>query len=243
MSLHIDLRHLLFIDIETASSVSSFNELTTELQSLWSEKITKIEPETSDAALAFEERAALSAAFGRIVCISIGYFPNFQSDNQPVFRVKSFAGFDEVALLKDFFETVAAFESRDNTLKFCGHNIQEFDIPYICRRALINGLSLPFSLQLHDKKPWETPIVDTLKLWRFGEYRNYTSLRLLTSIMGVPTPKDDIDGSQVGKVFWQEKNIKRIAVYCQKDVVAVAQLMRKFRLEPLLYQENIEIVE
>lgn len=242
MFIDIDLRHLLFIDIETASYKATFNELPSEIQALWSEKVTKTAPETTDFGTVYEQSAALSAAFGRIVCISIGYFPYSPADQDPVFRVKSFTGFDEGHLLADFFDTVKAFESRDALMKFCGHHIQEFDIPYICRRALINSQPLPASLQLNDKKPWEVPIVDTLRLWRFGEYRNYTSLKLLTGILGIPTPKDDIDGSQVGRVFWQEKNLKRIAVYCQKDVVAVAQLMRKFKLEPLLNQENIEIV-
>ncbi len=243
MFIDIHLHHLLFIDIETASHKATFDELSPEIQALWSEKITKTAPETTDFGAAYQESAALSAAFGRIVCISIGYFPYLSTGQEPVFRVKSFTHFDERPLLTAFFDTVSVFESRDLQMKFCGHHIQEFDIPYICRRALINGLPLPDSLQLYNKKPWEVPIVDTLRLWRFGEYRNYASLKLLTGILGIPTPKDDIDGSQVGRVFWKEKNLNRIAVYCQKDVVAVAQLMRKFKLEPLLNQENIEIVE
>ncbi len=237
---HISLNSLLFIDIETTSNKSDFKELSSELQILWSEKISKTEPENRDLSGTYSERAALFAEFGRIVCISVGYFP---SGERQKFRVKSFAGADEKAVLSGFFGAVSGFEKSMYTLKFCGHNIQEFDIPYICRRALIHALPLPNVLQISGKKPWEMPVVDTMQLWRFGAYRDYISLRLLTGILDISTPKDDIDGSQVGEVFWHEKDIQRIATYCQKDVIAVAQLMLRFKIKPLLEDQNIEIVE
>jgi hypothetical protein len=134
------------------------------------------------------------------------------------------------------------FFARHPRFQFAGHNIREFDIPYICRRALINGLSLPISLQMNNFKPWEQPLLDTMQLWRFGEFRNYTSLKLLAAVMGVPTPKDDIDGSMVGKVYWETGDVQRIADYCQKDVLTVAQLLLKFKGLPLIEKDGISIV-
>jgi DNA polymerase elongation subunit (family B) len=157
------------------------------------------------------------------------------------FRTKSFSGDDERLLLIEFTHLIAKFcTTKEHTL--CGHNIKEFDIPYICRRMLINGLALPSIFQIAGKKPWEISFIDTLELWKFGDYKNYSSLKLLTAVFGIPTPKDDIDGSQVASVYYNEKNLKRIATYCQKDVLATAQVFLRMNGFDLIKEDNIEHV-
>ena len=157
-------------------------------------------------------------------------------------RIRSFAGDDERQLLVDFFDLVYKYFNSKNKF-FCAHNGLEFDFPFIARRALINGLKVPQSLDTRGKKPWEVQHLDTLDLWRFGDYKNYTSLALLAQIFGIPTPKDDIDGSQVANVYWNEHDLQRIVTYCQKDVITIVQLFRKYRCEDLIPDENIVIVE
>jgi uncharacterized protein YprB with RNaseH-like and TPR domain len=158
-------------------------------------------------------------------------------------RIKSFYNDDEKVVLTSFLELVNKFHIKFPRFQFAGHNIKEFDIPFICRRSVIHQLSLPQPLQLHGFKPWEMPMLDTLQLWRFGDFKHYISLKLLTAVMGIDTPKDDIDGSMVGKVYWEEKDLERIAAYCQKDVLAVAQLLLKFKRLPALTPADIIIVK
>lgn len=237
---NVALDQLLLLDIETTPLTASFDHLSDELQALWLEKNAKIAPESENAFENFSEKAGLLAEFGKIVCISAGFF--FTENGHYQLRIKSFYGNDEKELLSGFLELTHKFFTRHPRFQFAGHNIREFDIPYICRRALINGLSLPVSLQLNNFKPWEQPLLDTMQLWRFGEFRNYTSLKLLAAVMGIPTPKDDIDGSMVGKVYWETGDVKRIADYCQKDVLTVAQLLLKFKGLPLIEKDGISIV-
>jgi hypothetical protein len=198
----------------------------------------KYTDETS-VAEAFANSAGIYSEFGKIVCISVGfiYFKGLEMH----FRTKSFAGDNEKTILDDFAQLLTKFcTTKEHTL--CGHNIKEFDIPYICRRMLINGISLPSVLQISGKKPWEISFIDTLELWKFGDYKNYTSLKLLTAIFGIPTPKDDIDGSQVAGVYYKEKDIERIAVYCQKDVVATTQVFLRIHNIQGFKTENIEFL-
>jgi hypothetical protein len=237
---NVALDQLLLLDIETTPLTASFEHLSDELKLLWLEKNTKTAPENENPQENFSERAGLYAEFGKIVCISAGFF--FTENGHYQLRIKSFYGNDEKELLFGFLELTHKFFARHPRFQFAGHNIREFDIPYICRRALINGLSLPPSLQVHNFKPWEQPLLDTMQLWRFGEFRNYTSLKLLAAVMGVPTPKDDIDGSMVGKVYWETGDLQRIADYCQKDVLTVAQLLLKFKGLPLIAKDGISIV-
>lgn len=240
MITNLSLKKLLFLDIETVPLQPGFSALSPLMQELWSEKFTKIEPDSSDPAAGFVQRAGIYAEFGKIVCISAGYF--HPKTEKETFRIKSYYGEDEAILLTSFFEAVRQFSCVVPDFLFCGHNIREFDIPYICRRGVINGLTLPVPLQLYGKKPWEVPLLDTLRLWRFGDHKHYTSLKLLAGILNIPTPKDDIDGSQVGNVYWQENDLQRIATYCQKDVLTVMQLLRRFKQLPLLEKENIEMI-
>ncbi len=231
-----DIFKILFIDIETVAAKSSFDELPLELQEFWIKKAKYIPPrekETSPEDL-YSEKAGIYAEFGKIICISVGFLiPDKEKKTIDSFRVKSFYGDDEKALLQDFFQSLDKYLN-NNTYKICGHNIKEFDIPYICRRSIINGLNLPSLINIAGKKPWEIPHLDTMDLWRFGDYKNYTSLSLLNYILDIPSSKDDIDGSDVGHVYWQDNNLPRIVKYCEKDVLAVAQLILKFM--------NIEIL-
>ncbi|HET7733688.1 MAG TPA: 3'-5' exonuclease [Paludibacter sp.] len=239
-----DLPKIMFLDIETVPQTSDFSELPAELAHLWEDKFNLIHkrmPEKytdeTNAGEAFNNSAGIYSEFGKIVCISVGFI-HFNSTHMH-FRTKSFCGDDEKQLLTDFNQLIGRFcTSREHTL--CGHNIKEFDIPYICRRMLINGLSLPPIFQIAGKKPWEISFIDTLELWKFGDYKNYTALKLLTAVFGIPTPKDDIDGSEVARVYYQEKDINRIALYCQKDVVATAQVFLRLNGMELIKPENIE---
>ncbi len=236
---------ILFLDIETVPQTPSVTDLPEALQHLWSEKFETQKrrmpdrySEDIDAAAAFSREGGIYAEFGRIVCISVGMLYNKNGESR--FRLKSFSGDDEKALLNDFATLLNKTMSPEHNL--CGHNIKEFDIPYIARRMLINGIALPDVLNVAAKKPWEVRFLDTLELWRFGDYKNYTSLKLLTAVFGIPTPKDDIDGSQVAEVYYQEKNLQRIAIYCEKDVLATAQLYHRFCGLPLIDEKNVEFV-
>lgn len=228
-----DLYNIMVLDIETVPQYSSHDQLSPLMQKLWAAKTQYQRKDQTPED--FYGSAGIWAEFGKIICISVGMFtPNGG------FRVKSFAGHDE-AILLDEFSRMLSKRSRD--LILCGHNAKEFDFPYICRRMLVNGVRMPVQLQLHGKKPWEINHLDTMELWKCGDYKNYTSLNLLAAIFNIPTPKDDIDGSMVGHVYWVENQLDRICTYCQKDVVATAQLLKRYRGEELIEEEMITIVE
>jgi uncharacterized protein YprB with RNaseH-like and TPR domain len=230
----IKLEHVLFLDIETVPQEEFFTQMDPEMQVLWEQK-TQYQRRDEFSPEAFYDRAGIWAEFGKIVCISAGYF-QIKSDIRN-FRVTSFFG-EEKELLQAFNNLLNNHFSGPQYV-LCGHNSKEFDIPFIARRMIINGVSLSNKLNLFGKKPWEIPHLDTMELWRFGDYKHYTSLKLLTKILGISTSKDDIDGSQVGEVFYKEKDIDRIVTYCEKDVVAVAQVLLRFRNEDLLIPEEI----
>jgi predicted PolB exonuclease-like 3'-5' exonuclease len=238
---NISLDQLLLLDIETTPGVSSFDHLPERMKALWQDKIAKTAPESPDMEGAYADRAGLYAEFGKIVCISAGYFS--VESNRYQLRIKSFCDDDEKVVLNSFLELINKFHIKFPRFQFAGHNIKEFDIPFICRRSVIHQLSLPLPLQVHGFKPWELPMLDTMHLWRFGDYKNYTSLKLLTAILDIPTPKDDIDGSMVGKVYWEERDLERISNYCQKDVIAVAQLLTRFKGVPLLQPDDIVYIK
>ncbi|MDB4999152.1 MAG: 3-5 exonuclease [Mucilaginibacter sp.] len=229
-----DLSNLMVLDIETVPQYSSHDQVPEHMQELWAHKIRNNRGEIT--AEDFYERAGIWAEFGKIICISVGIFLN---GKRAGLRVKSFAGHDEKELLEDFSKMLSG---QPLSLILCAHNGKEFDFPYICRRMLINGVQFPPHLQITGRKPWEIPHLDTMELWKFGDYKNYTSLNLLTAIFGIPTSKDDIDGSQVGHVYWVENDLPRICTYCQKDVIATAQLIRRYRGEELIGEDCITIV-
>lgn len=238
--LNTSLERILFLDIETVPQCPNYDDLSPEMAQLWDEKSKALQKRTPDRYPSewtpkdtFANGAGIYAEFGKIVCISVGVVYHDENNDRCI-RTKSFVGDDEREILKEF----SLLLDKKNYV-ICGHNIKEFDIPYICRRMLLNGLPLPPTLRIAGKKPWEVSFLDTLELWRFGDYKNYTSLKILTTIFGIPSPKDDIDGSQVATVYYEEKNVKRIAIYCEKDVLATAQLLLRFRGENLIEEKNI----
>lgn len=230
----IDNSHILFLDIETVPGYPNYGDLSEAMQELWAKKSSLVEKDTEDYAATYFNRAGIYAEFGSIVCISVGYI-----NRDEKLHVKSFIG-NESEMLLSFFNMVTDFFTSSNK-HFCGHNIKEFDIPYICRRALINGLVLPkVLLELQASKPWELPILDTLQLWKFGDYKNFASLNLLANVLGLETPKGDIDGSDVARVYYQEKDIERIKLYCERDVVTTVNVYRRLTGKEIIKDGQIE---
>lgn len=243
----IDIGKVLFLDIETVSGEPVYSDLSEDMQALWRLKCRSLlkqydeEIDEGVAADLYEEKAGIYAEFGKIICISVGIVRRDKADKRLGIRLKSFADRDERALLTEFSKIVEEYYGNPNVFYLCGHNIKEFDIPYICRRLIINQLPLPFMLDLYGKKPWETKhLLDTMELWKFGDYKSYTSLKLLAAVLGFPSPKDDIDGSEVGRVFWEEDDLDRIALYCEKDVLATAQLFLRYQRNPILEADQIK---
>ena len=237
----IPLENFLIIDIETVSEKKDYHSLAVDWQHLWQEKVSKSLPENVTVDEYYPQRAGVMAEFAKVVCISLGYFKKEKGVHQ--FRVKSIFSNDEKDLLVNFISTLDQLEAVHNHWSFTGHNIKEFDIPFLCRRLLINGLNIPAYLDFQNMKPWETNMVDTFQYWRFGDYKNYTSLKLLAASLNVSSPKDDIDGSMVGHVYWHENDLNRIATYCQKDIVTVANIILRFKNLPLLIDELVIFVK
>lgn len=231
--------NILFLDIETVSQHPSFDLVPNDWKELWSKKAEALlrnrEEETVDSIYA---RAGIYAEFGKIVCISCGVI-NGSGINKKIV-IKSYYGEDEKALLLEFTEMLRKW-AVDPSKFLCAHNGKEFDFPYLCRRMIINNISIPSILNTAGKKPWEVAHLDTMELWKFGDFKSYTSLNLLAHALGIPTPKDDIDGSMVGEVYWKERNLERIATYCQKDVVTAAQIYLRIIGENLISDEHVEI--
>jgi len=230
----IKSEHILFLDIETVPEYANYSDLEEGVKGLWEQK-TKYKRKEEFSAEEFYDRAGIWAEFGKIICISVGYFVANNSDRN--FRITSFSG-DEQQVLVDFKTLLDNHFFKPYHL-LCAHNGKEFDFPFIARRMVIHQIELPKALNLFGRKPWEIPHLDTLELWKFGDYKHYTSLKLLTSILGVPSPKDDIDGSQVAEVYYNENDLERIVDYCEKDTIAVAQVFLKFKREVLLKDKEI----
>jgi len=235
------LFHLLLLDIETVPQKETYDLLSPEWQTLWNNKISKTVPENTPPELSYQQRAGILAEFGKIICISTAIFYE-NEQKECCLRLKSLYGHDEVAILSSFMGICNKMNEHHSGFMFGGHNIKEFDIPYICRRLLINRLPLPEYLQLQDRKPWETKMYDTLSWWKFGDIKNYISLNLLAHVLGIPSSKEDIDGSEVQAVYYKEKNLQRIVDYCQRDVVVTANIILRFENKPLLEKERITIV-
>ena len=222
---------ILFLDIETVPVVYNYADLKPETKKLWDAKYKHHAPETPEVHYV---KAGVFAEFAKIICISVGYL------KEKTFRLKSFYGDDEIKLLIEFSELLNKHYSNKGS-QLCAHNGKEFDYPFMARRMLINGLPIPSKLDMAGKKPWEVNLLDTMELWKFGDYKSYTSLNLLAHVFGIPTPKDDIDGSDVSRVYYEEKDLKRIVTYCQKDVLTVAQLLLRFKNEALIAPESVII--
>ncbi len=233
---HVRLEDILFLDIETVPQYPDFLKLDEYTQHLWESKAVSFCKEEQTPADVYQ-RAGIYAEFGKIICISVGFIHK-QPDGKLAFRLKSCFSENEAELLTGFSDVITRFGMQHN-MQLCAHNGKEFDFPYIARRMLINGIALPTILDIAGKKPWEVSFLDTMELWRFGDYKSYTSLKVLTHIFGIPSPKDDIDGSQVAEVFWKEKDILRIVRYCEKDVLAIAQLLLRYKGHEMIAQENV----
>lgn len=240
---HLPISKTIFLDIETVPNASDLSELSEYEQQLWQDKRGKYRPEEMDSDEYYFNNAGIFAEFGKIICISLGYFTG--QDQDRIFRIKSIVNDDEALLIKEFIQVFKKFELNfGSQLMICGHNIKEFDMPYICRRMLVHQMfdEFPaFFSKLQIAKPWElnAMMLDTLDVWRFGDYKNYISLKLLCHVLGLPSSKDDIDGSEVGKVYYHEYGLDRIRIYCEKDVIAVAKIVLKIKGLPDLPVDHI----
>jgi len=236
----LNIEEILFIDIETVPIAPEFGKLAENWQKLWNHKM-KFRIDEGEVSEDLYQSAGIYAEFGRIICISAGYVVQKHEDNH--FRVKSFYDDDEKILISSFFTALEKF-ARSGKHKLCAHNGQEFDYPYIARRATVHGLELPKILDIAGAKPWEIKdqLLDTLQLWKFGDYKHYTSLSLLCELFDIPTPKDDIDGSQVARVYWEDNDLDRIIRYCEKDTMAVANLLLRYKGDKIIPVENMEVV-
>jgi len=233
---YLNLDHVLFLDIETAPQYPDYSGSPETYKVLWDKKAEWFLKNETDTPESVYDRAAIYAEFGKVICISVG----FLSDTS--FRIKSFYGHDEKEVLKDFAILLNSHFNKNHHL-LCAHNGKEFDFPYLARRMLVNGIKLPSSLDIAGKKPWEVQHLDTMELWKFGDYKSYTSLELLAYLFNIPTPKDDIRGSDIARVYWKEDDLPRIVEYCQKDVVTVAQILLKMKGESLIPDENISYAQ
>jgi 3'-5' exonuclease len=234
---NIKPEEMMFLDIETVPASVSYDGLPQGLQKLWEKKSASFRKEDQVAGEVYQ-KAGIYAEFGKIICISVGMV---KEKNPYGFRLKSFFGDDEKTILKEFAGLLQR-QGKGRELLLCAHNGKEFDYPYIARRMVINGMQIPGILDNAGKKPWEIKLLDTMELWKFGDYKSYTSLDLLSTILGIPSPKDDIDGSMVADIYWKDHDLDRIAHYCEKDVLAVAQIIMRFMNLPLIESEKIESV-
>lgn len=235
----VKIGNILFLDIETVPSYASYHEVPEPVRVLWEKKATYLKKE-SETTEDIYQRAGIYAEFGRIICISTGMIG--MQDDKRVLRLKSFYVEEEKELLLSFADLVTRLcQKRD--IDLCAHNGKEFDFPFIARRMLVNSIQLPFIFDTAGRRPWEVRHIDTLELWKFGDHKHYTSLDLLASLFNIESPKSDIDGSLVSSVYWQDKNIARITEYCRKDVITLAQLMLRFKGEPLLNPQDIIILD
>lgn len=230
------LRNILFIDIETVAQCNRFENVPDRIKPLWERKIRYyIDKEECSLAVSYRDKAAIYAEFGKVISIGLGYY-SFEEE-VPQFRVMSIDGDNEEELLLSFLEILAKFNQEN--LVICGHNIKEFDVPFLCRRLLLNGLKIPYVLDVSGRKPWEVGFIDTMNLWKFGDYKHYTSLDTLATIFDIPSSKSDIDGSLIHEVYYEEGNLKRISEYCKKDVVVTAQVFLKLKTLPILSIDQI----
>lgn len=236
----INIENILFLDIETVPQFKNYSSVPDNLKIHWKKKSEKFKTDTKQSDDELYNKAGILSEFGKIICISAAYIKKIRGKSQ--LRVRSFAGDDEKIILNEFLNLFTKHFNTDNHF-LCAHNGKEFDFPYIARRALINGIKLPPKFDTRGLKPWEIRHLDTLDLWRFGDYKNYTSLDLLATIFDIPSPKTEMDGSMVYKAYWEDNKLNSIIEYCQEDVIAIVQLFFKYRCEKLFPREDIKFVE
>jgi len=234
----LNLDNVLFLDIETVPAYAGYEQMPDNFKKLWSKKAEFIHKKPEDTPATLYSRSGIFAEFGKIICISTGVLKS--TEKKKKFVIKSFYGDDEKKVLTEFAQLLNLnFNKKENLL--CSHNGKEFDYPFLSRRMMIHGVKLPLLLDLAGKKPWEVSLIDTMELWKFGDYKNYTSLELLAAIFNIPTPKDDIEGSDIARVYYEEKNMERIVNYCQKDVMAVARLLLRYQGKEMFKDEDMMI--
>lgn len=236
----LSVEKILFLDIETVPQIYEFQDLDEKTALLYTQKTAFLIRDGKSPEEAYE-RAGIYAEFGKIVCISCGLVRDHSTTGKSI-RMKSFYGDDERELLLDFKKLLEDLDERGNFM-LCGHNAKEFDFPFIARRMLIHGILLPQALDIAGKKPWEINHLDTMELWKFGDYKNFTSLALLCHVFKIPTPKDDISGADVARVYYEENDAERIKVYCEKDVVALIQLFLRMQGRDLVQEDRISFSE
>lgn len=241
------MQHILFLDVETVSQQPMFEAMNDHGRNLWKQKIGYMarrddrEWEEDDFARSYKDRAAIYAEFGKVIVISAGIITQ-TDDNILNLRIKSFYGDEERNVLESFASILHKNFHDPNMNVLCGHNIREFDIPYLCRRYSVHGISLPPLLNIAGKKPWEIKYVaDTLEMWKYGDHKNYTSLDLLAYTLGIASPKETLDGSKVGHCYWEEKDLEKIKQYCERDVVTVAQVYLKLNNMAVFHQDQVII--
>jgi len=226
------MEHILFLDIETVPEMESYSQLDIRMQQLWNKKAEKLKFTEEQTPAELYRKAGIYAEFGKVICISVAYMKN------NILRIKSFQSQEEKILLQDFADLLHKYFSNNNN-RLCAHNGKEFDFPYLCRRMLINGIAIPSILNIAGLKPWETKFLDTMELWKFGDYKHYTSLDLLAAVFEIPSPKENTDGSMVYELYWQQKDYQQIKDYCERDVLTVAQLFLRYQGKELLQNEQI----
>lgn len=237
----IDIKNTLIIDIETVSTSESYHSLNDRLKTQWDRKATLIKnADNLSAEELFFQRAGIYAEFGKVICIAVGLFTKTKRE-QPGLRIKAFGSKNELEILEDFKELIDNKLDADNLI-LCAHNGKEFDFPYLCRRYLVNMLEIPIALQISGKKPWEIKHVDTMEMWKFGDRRHYTSLDLLAAIFDIDSSKNNIDGSLVNKVYYQDDDLEKIIEYCKQDVLVTANLFLRLNLMPVIPKENVKFV-
>jgi predicted PolB exonuclease-like 3'-5' exonuclease len=222
------LEEILFLDIETVPAFKTLSEVPEPLREIWVEqnaKKRKKKSEDDDGETSSDSNygdAGLKGEFGRIICISLGRFEGGTEESN--FKTHSISGHDEKELLTQFAKVLTKYQNH----KLCAHNGKGFDFPFLGKRFLINGLPLPSQLNLMGKKPWDVPHIDTQELWSFGSKApGGASLKLLCAVFAIPSPKDDISGADVKRVYYEEKDLPRIVKYCEKDVVSLMRVYRK----------------
>jgi DNA polymerase elongation subunit (family B) len=234
--MHYDLvKNILFLDLETASHQQHFEELNERFSELWKKKSAFLRKDSAPGEV-YPEKAAIYAEFGKIICIGLGFFA--QEEGELVFKTRVLKQANEEEILREFASLLGKLGPKN--WRLCAHNGKEFDFPYLCRRMLINRIPLPGLLQLMGRRPWEiSHLLDTMEMWKFGDYKAFTSLDLMAACLEVPGSKDDINGSQVGHVYHQDKDLERIARYCQKDVATMAMVFMRLSGLEILPEERI----
>lgn len=234
------MEKILFLDIETIPQYHTYSDCPQELKSLWNRKSENLKKAENETAADIYNRAGIYAEFGRIICISTGII--HENKGAPELRLKSFYGDDEKLLLTEFANLLNKHFSKSEC-KLCAHNGKEFDFPYIARRMIINNITLPVIVDTAGRKPWEVNHLDTMEMWKFGDFKSYTPLTLLAYSLGIPSPKDDIDGSMVWSVYWNDHDLDRIMIYCEKDVEALVNVYLRMKGLNIIPKNRITRVE